>query len=255
MTIKILRRSGLKSIKLSVRADGRVLVSAPKWVPKKAINLFVALKREWIDEAIGKVAMDVDRFVLRGSSIDYKTHKETARLLVQEQLTIFAPILGVAFNRLSIRNTAGRWGSCSGKKNLNFHYKIAFLPADLVDYLIVHELCHLIEMNHSDKFWKKVSSIIPDADDCAKRLRKWKGNKPWFVYLLRCGDDSLYTGITTNIDHRIADHNAKKGAKYTRSHLPVKLVWSELLESESIARQREAEIKSWTKIKKESLIL
>lgn len=76
----------------------------------------------------------------------------------------------------------------------------------------------------------------------------------WFTYILRCNDDSLYVGISTNVGERVKRHNAGKGAAYTRSHLPVALVWSEAAESESVARRREAEIKSWTRLKKLKLI-
>lgn len=150
-------------------------MTAPRWVPKRMIDGFVAAKRDWIEKSIAGIATDSARFVLKGSRIEYKAHKEAARALVLERLAHFAPLVGVAFNRVSIRNTARRWGSCSGKKNLNFHYKIVFLPPHLADYLIVHELSHIKEMNHSEHFWHVVRSIIPSADENASQLRKWKG--------------------------------------------------------------------------------
>ena len=76
----------------------------------------------------------------------------------------------------------------------------------------------------------------------------------WSTYIVRCADNSLYVGISTDVDLRVARHNAGIGAAYTRSHRPVVLVWTEAAESESAARKREAEIKSWTKIKKEELV-
>ena len=76
----------------------------------------------------------------------------------------------------------------------------------------------------------------------------------WHIYLIRCRDGSLYTGITTDVDRRVKRHNAGLGAAYTRSRLPVTLVWQELAESESAARKREAQIKSWTKPEKEKLV-
>lgn len=78
--------------------------------------------------------------------------------------------------------------------------------------------------------------------------------KKWFVYILRCSDNSLYTGITINLNERLKDHNSGKGAKYTRSRLPVVYVWSESVKNESKARKREAELKNWPKTKKETLI-
>lgn len=76
----------------------------------------------------------------------------------------------------------------------------------------------------------------------------------WFVYILRCKNNSLYTGITTNLSARVASHNAGKGAKYTRAFRPVKLVYSQRMKTGTHARQREAEIKSWTKNAKEKLV-
>lgn len=152
-----------------------VRVTAPRWVPKRMIDAFVSARRDWIEKSIAGIATDPARFVLKGSRADYKEHKEAARALVMDRLAHFAPLVGVAFNRVSIRNTARRWGSCSGKKNLNFHYKIVFLPSHLADYLIVHELSHIKEMNHSADFWNAVRSIVPSADENASQLRKWKG--------------------------------------------------------------------------------
>ncbi len=76
----------------------------------------------------------------------------------------------------------------------------------------------------------------------------------WFVYILRCCDDSLYVGISNNVEERLKRHNAGRGAAYTRSHLPVLLMWSEPAQSESAARTREAQIKGWTRIKKLNLV-
>lgn len=66
------------------------------------------------------------------------------------------------YARISVKDLKSRWGSCSSKKNLNFHYKLLFLPMELVDYVVTHELCHLQEMNHSKKFWTLVAKTIPD---------------------------------------------------------------------------------------------
>ncbi len=78
--------------------------------------------------------------------------------------------------------------------------------------------------------------------------------KKWYVYMVRCTDNSLYTGITIDVEKRIAAHNLGKGAKYTRSRSPIKLLRVEACSNESQARKREAEVKSWSKLKKEKLI-
>ncbi|MHB8831267.1 MAG: GIY-YIG nuclease family protein [Patescibacteria group bacterium] len=78
--------------------------------------------------------------------------------------------------------------------------------------------------------------------------------KPWYVYIVRCRDGSLYTGIALDVQQRIKKHNSGDGAKYTRSHRPVRLVRKEKYATESQARKREAEIKAWPRIKKLDLV-
>jgi putative endonuclease len=75
----------------------------------------------------------------------------------------------------------------------------------------------------------------------------------WCIYILRCADNTLYTGITTDLDRRLREHNVGKASKYTRSRLPVEMVWHEPVESESAAKRREAEIKKLTRKEKERL--
>ncbi len=101
----------------------------------------------------------------------YAAHKEAARTLCQARLEHFNQHYNLQYNRLSIKNTRSRWGSCSSKKNLNFNYRIVFLPAELQDYLIVHELCHLQEMNHAKQFWDLVAEQVPDYVERIKQLR------------------------------------------------------------------------------------
>lgn len=78
---------------------------------------------------------------------------------------------------------------------------------------------------------------------------------PWHVYMLRCRDNSLYTGISNDLAARVKKHGAGAGARYTRSRLPVVLVWSKKMKNESAARKKEAEMKKWTKAKKEALLM
>lgn len=85
-----------------------------------------------------------------------------AKKLVLERLAHFAPQYKVTFARVTIKDMRSRWGSCSRQGNLNFNYRLLFLPPELVDYVIVHEVCHLREMNHSRAFWRLVAETIPD---------------------------------------------------------------------------------------------
>lgn len=92
----------------------------------------------------------------------YREHKEHARTLIHERIAHWAPQVGVTPGRIAIRDQRSRWGSCSTKGNLNFNYRLALIPVELVDYVIVHELCHLLEFNHSERFWTHVKRHLPD---------------------------------------------------------------------------------------------
>jgi predicted metal-dependent hydrolase len=93
---------------------------------------------------------------------EYLLHKEKARALVQARVEFWRASISVTPGRIAIKNQSSRWGSCSTKGNLNFNYRLALIPLELTDYVIVHELCHLIEFNHSPRFWSHVESILPD---------------------------------------------------------------------------------------------
>ena len=77
--------------------------------------------------------------------------------------------MNLQYGRITIRNQKTRWGSCSGKGNLNFNCLLMLAPDEIVDYVVVHELCHLIEMNHSKAFWAQVENVLPDY----RERRKW----------------------------------------------------------------------------------
>ncbi len=102
----------------------------------------------------------------------YLRHKEDARNLVKARLAHYNTHYGFCFGRVAIRDQRSRWGSCSSKGNLNFNYRILFLPEHLLDLVIVHELCHLREMNHSADFWALVAQTIPDHKERRRVLSK-----------------------------------------------------------------------------------
>ncbi len=103
----------------------------------------------------------------------FLAHKERARELVARKIPELnaLPGYGFAVGRVAIRNQKSRWGSCSARGNLNFNYRVAFLPERLVDYVVVHELCHLRELNHSAAFWALVAQAVPDWRVKRRELR------------------------------------------------------------------------------------
>ncbi len=102
--------------------------------------------------------------------VHYDTHKEAARARIHARLAHWSAHYALTHGRVAIRDQRTRWGSCSTKRNLNFNYKLVFLPDALVDYVIVHELCHLIEFNHSAAFWDHVARALPDYRERKKML-------------------------------------------------------------------------------------
>lgn len=102
----------------------------------------------------------------------YKENKELARTLVHARLLHFNQHYELEWKRVAVKNQRRCWGSCSSLKNLNFNYKILFLPEHLQDYVIVHELCHLTHLNHRQQFWDLVAEKIPEYQACVLELRE-----------------------------------------------------------------------------------
>ena len=127
--------------------------------------------------------------VKRASSVTkhYQEHKETARALVLARLQHFNQHYELEWKRVAIRNQRRCWGSCSSLKNLNFNYKLLFLPEHLRDYVIVHELCHLVELNHGQNFWNLVEEQVPTYKELKKELQNIdkKGHSIQFLMSLQ----------------------------------------------------------------------
>lgn len=99
-------------------------------------------------------------------------YRKLARLEFEEKAAYYAERMGVTYNRIAVKEQKTKWGSCSGKKNLNFNWKLILMPESIFDYIVVHELAHLIEMNHSSAFWAQVAKIMPDYKKRVAWLRK-----------------------------------------------------------------------------------
>ncbi len=107
----------------------------------------------------------------------YRTNRTLAKAIITHKVHQWNELLGFRLGRITIRNQRSRWGSCSAYGNLNFNYKLIFLPERLLDYVIVHELCHLQELNHSPAFWSLVADIMPEYPKYIKELRQYERNK------------------------------------------------------------------------------
>lgn len=164
-----------KRLRLAVYHDGAFVVTAPYTMSHGVIEKFIIQKSQWVIDKLQHFKRFTDGAVKgKKSKRDFAIHKEHARILAHARLAYFNETYKFNYNRISIRNQKSRWGSCSSKRNLNFNYKIALLPERLADYIIVHELCHLGEFNHSRKFWDLVAQTIPNHVELRKEL-KYRG--------------------------------------------------------------------------------
>lgn len=167
--VRISRRASRLGI--TVHPGGRVVVTTPYRIQDEDVHLFIRRHSSWLSRALSKMLKLKSRTVLPGGKTDYAQNKERARKLIHERLAHFKALYHYSFNRVSIRNQSTRWGSCSRKGNLNFSYKLIHLPPEIADYVVVHELCHLAELNHSKAFWNLVAKTIPNHKELRARLR------------------------------------------------------------------------------------
>ncbi len=170
-SLKKNRRS--RNLKIAVYKTGEVVVTAPFFLSPKRVKKILGKYQDWIYEQGG---MPKNSHTSPSSLVhkDYLENKERAREIIIQRLDYFNQFYNFSLGRVFIRKQKTRWGSCSGKGNLNFNYKVVDLPEHLRDYIIVHELCHLQEFNHSPRFWDLVSRTIPEHGRFRKELKKHK---------------------------------------------------------------------------------
>lgn len=167
------RRKGSHSVRLAIYPDGAFVVTAPKWYPVYVVKRFLEEKADWIWEKLRH--FDFQELTDKKQSVaaTYQAQKEFARAVINSRLEFFNRFYNFEYRRVSIKNQKTCWGSCSRKKNLNFSYRVAGLPEKLRDYVVVHELCHLQEMNHGVKFWELVGQTMPDHRKLRRGLRSY----------------------------------------------------------------------------------
>lgn len=165
------RSSRTMRMRLRVLPGGAVLVTAPLSHSAGEVDRFVMSHLAWIHGAVARMRNYV-ALPVRGRRA-YLRHKEEARAHVWNRLTYWNAFYQFTHGRVAIRNTKRRWGSCSRKGNLNFSYGLLFLPSHLADYVIVHELCHVREHNHSPRFWALVAATLPDYAALRRELKRY----------------------------------------------------------------------------------
>lgn len=163
-----------KHIGITVFRDLRVVVTVPYGVSLIKVEKFLEEKKSWILKKLLHFKKLGTATFLKTTKKDYLRLKADGLVLVKNKISEWNRVYKLPVGKISIRNQTTRWGSCSKAKNLNFNFKVVYLPEKLVDYLVVHELCHIQEFNHSKKFWNLVSIAIPDFKQRRKELKLYK---------------------------------------------------------------------------------
>ena len=158
--------SNRRTIAIQVNPDLTVTVRAPRRATQREIDRILREKQPWIQKHMEQMkekraqyyAMEMDGL----TDAECRQLKQKAQAYIPERVEYFANIMGVDYGRITIRKQKTRWGSCSGKGNLNFNCLLMLAPPEVIDYVVIHELCHRKEMNHSRAFWREVEKVMPD---------------------------------------------------------------------------------------------
>ena len=163
-------RSNRRTIGLEVKPDGQVIVRVPIRLPDSEICKFVHKHEEWIQkhQEIARQRLEERPPVEKLTMQEIQELADQAVKVIPQRVAYYAPKIGVDYGRITIRNQKTRWGSCSANGNLNFNCLLMLTPSEVIDSVVVHELCHRKEMNHSDRFYAEVLRVFPDY---------WKWNR------------------------------------------------------------------------------
>ena len=166
-------RSRRKTVGIQINEDLTVTVKAPLRLSKKEIDRMLQEQEAWIITGIERmkkrVAEKKEEDLAGFTESEVRLMADKAMKVIPERVEYFSKLMGVTYGRITIRNQKTRWGSCSSKGNLNFNCLLMMTPPEVIDYVVVHELCHRKEMNHSKQFWSEVEKVLPDY----KKAEKW----------------------------------------------------------------------------------
>ena len=165
-------RSKRKTMSASVK-DGILVVRAPVSLDKKEIETFIIKHKNWIEKQINK-SLELKRIMEDDPGLTYEDIRclaDEALKVIPERVSFFSEKIGVSYGTITVRNQKTKWGSCSAKGNLNFNCLLMLAPREVLDSVIVHELCHRKYMNHSKEFYSEVLRVFPDYHKWDKWLR------------------------------------------------------------------------------------
>lgn len=164
-------RSKRRTLALQVTGEGKVIVRSPLRYPASKIQTFVRQHESWIEKKLLEVKAHKSA-IPAPTSGEEQAYQEQAHRVLTEKTAYYAKRMGVTYGRISIRSQKTRWGSCSSKGNLNYNWKLILCPEGVQDYVVVHELAHRKEMNHSKAFYQIVEQILPDYRECVQWLKE-----------------------------------------------------------------------------------
>ena len=170
-------KSKRKTISIQVKPN-EVIIRAPTRMKQNDIEKFVESKRVWIEKHLKslsekqKLLENIEPY----SNEEIRGFVAKAKEIIPKKVEFYADKIGVTYNKITIRCQRTRWGSCSSKGNLNFNCLLVLLPDEIIDSVVVHELCHRKQMNHSAKFYAEIEKVFPDYNRCRQWLKK-NGNK------------------------------------------------------------------------------
>ena len=166
------RSKRAKRMRLAVYCDGNFIVTVPRAFPSNSVDKYVIAKSQWVISKLNFFeGLNKKQRLIIGSD-GYDLYKNKALEMVTERLSdLNHKHYRFKFNNVTIKSQKTRWGSCSKKRNLNFNYKILFLDPKIRDYIMIHELCHLKEFNHSKRYWNLVSKALPNYQKIVNELK------------------------------------------------------------------------------------
>lgn len=167
------RSQRARHLKIEISLNKGVVLVVPRFASLSLAYRFLLEKSSWVEAALMQQEKIPKSPFPQLSLQEMRRTKKELRENLFSRLEHFAPLLKVGWKKVTIRNQRTRWGSCSRGGVLSFNYRLAFLPSELMDYIIVHELSHLKELNHSPRFWRLVETILPDYKVRKKKLREF----------------------------------------------------------------------------------
>lgn len=166
-------RSDRKTISIEIRPSG-IIVRAPRRMSSEEISAFLTKKKAWIEKHSRQMRerQEILCQLKPYPPVELKELAEKALVVIPQKVKHYASLVGVDYGRITIRSQRTRWGSCSGKGNLKFNCLLMLLPDEVIDSVVVHELCHRKHMNHSAQFYAEVEKVFPEYRRCDQWLRE-----------------------------------------------------------------------------------